>query len=120
MVQPRLARHRVDPHTRKPRSQPPCPAGDGIRIGVARSSSDQTGSNPEISQRPPTLSRVTRTLDAELVGASWPTMTVWFTNTRTTAWLAVADFEAAPGTVATAEICFCLAPGITTSWVSFV
>src|SRR5882762_4738798 len=47
-------------------------------------------------------------------------MTVWLTNTSTTAWLGLADTEATAGTVATAEICFCLAPGITTSLVSEV
>jgi len=45
---------------------------------------------------------VTRTLDAVLVGASWPTMTVWFTKSSTTAWFSVADVDAAAGTVATA------------------
>lgn len=75
----------------------------------------QIGSNCEISQRPSILSSVSRTLDAVLLGASWPTTMVWLTNSSTTACVAVADTEAAPGTVATAEICFCLAPGITTS-----
>ena len=73
-----------------------------------------------MSHRFPTLSRVTRTLDAVLVGASFPMVTVWSTNSRTTAWVGVADVDAAAGTVATAEICFCFAPGITTSWVNDV
>ena len=47
-----------------------------------------------------------------------PTTTVWLTNTRTTAWFGSADTDAAAGTVATAEICFSLAPGMTTSLVS--
>src|SRR5215475_2538212 len=75
---------------------------------------NHTGSNCEISQRPSILSRVTRTLDAVLVGALWPTVTVWSTNRRTTACVGVADDDAAAGTVATAATCFCFAPGITT------
>ncbi|CNV50814.1 Uncharacterised protein [Mycobacterium tuberculosis] len=66
------------------------------------------------------LSRVTRTLEAAVVGASLPTVMVWFTNSRTTARSAEVDTDAAAATVATAEICFCCAPGITTSWVSCV
>lgn len=77
-------------------------------------------SNCEISQRPLMLSRVTRTLEAAVVGASLPTVMVWFTNSRTTARSAEVDTDAAAATVATAEICFCCAPGITTSWVSCV
>jgi hypothetical protein len=41
-------------------------------------------------------------------GASVPTITVWLTNTRATAWFGLADTEATAGTEATAEICFCL------------
>src|SRR4029077_13763191 len=92
----------------------------GQRDGSALHHRNQTGSNWEISQRPSTLSKLTLTLDAVLVGALGPTMTVWFTNTRTTACVGVADVDAAAGTVATAEICFCFAPGITRSWVNFV
>ncbi|CKN51894.1 Uncharacterised protein [Mycobacterium tuberculosis] len=55
-----------------------------------------------------------------MVGASLPTVMVWFTNSRTTARSAEVDTDAAAATVATAEICFCCAPGITTSWVSCV
>src|SRR5262245_36598977 len=65
-----------------------------------------TGSNFEINHRPSIVSRVTRTLDAVSVGGSWPTITVWLTNSSTTAWFASADTEATAGTVATAEICF--------------
>ena len=53
--------------------------------GLKIESSAYTGSNFEISQRSPTLSSVTCTLDAVSVGVSWPTTTVWLTNTRTTA-----------------------------------
>ena len=39
----------------------------------------QIGSNAEISQRPPTLSRVTLTLEAVSVGAPLPIVTFWLT-----------------------------------------
>lgn len=80
----------------------------------------QTGSNAEISQRLPTLSMVTRTVDAVSVGASLPTDTVWSTYTSATAWFGFADTEAAAGTVATAEMWSFFAPGITTSWTNCV
>ena len=35
-------------------------------------------------------------------------MTVWFTNSMTTAWLSVTDVDVAAGTVAAADICFLL------------
>src|SRR6516162_7074852 len=57
-----------------------------------------TGSNPEISQRPSTLSSVTRTLDAVSVGGLLSTVAVWLTKSRVTAWSGVADTEAAAGT----------------------
>ena len=44
------------------------------------------------------------TVDAVSVGASLPTVTVWSTYTRATAWFGVADTEAAAGTVAIAEM----------------
>jgi hypothetical protein len=59
-------------------------------------------------------------LEAVLLGASLPTTIVWFTKTKTTAWFSVADIDAAAGTAATADICFCLEPGFTTSLVSDV
>src|SRR5215210_4265110 len=80
----------------------------------SRMTAHYTGSNCEISQRSPALSSVMRTLDAVSVGVPSRTVTVWLTNSSTTAWPGLADTDAAAGTVATAEICFSLAPGITT------
>lgn len=54
------------------------------------------------------------------MGASVPITMLWSMKTRTTASLAVAEIDAAAGTVAIAEMCFCLAPGTTTSVMSFV
>ena len=61
-----------------------------------------------------------RTLDAVSLGTLSPTVTVWLTNNRTTARPGLADTGAAPGTLATAEIFFSLAPGITTLLVRSV
>lgn len=44
----------------------------------------------------------------------------WLTKTKPTARFSVADIDAAALTVATAEICFCWAPGITTPLTSRV
>ena len=57
-----------------------------------------------MSQRPLTLSKVTRTADASAEGAEDPTVVVWSTNTNTTAWLMVAETDDAAGTVATAVL----------------
>jgi hypothetical protein len=57
----------------------------GATVVAAMQIDPYTGSNFAISQWSPIFSSVTRTLDAVSVGASWPTTTVWFTNTRTTA-----------------------------------
>ena len=93
----------------------------GVATSMVSGSSIRTGSNSEISQRSwTTFSIVTRTLDAVSEGGSWPTTTVWLTKTSTTACFGSADTDAAAGTDATAEICFCLAPGITTSLISEV
>jgi hypothetical protein len=47
-----------------------------------------------------------------------PTVMVWLTNTRTSAWSTLADIDAAAGKLATAEISFCFDPGH--QWVSDV
>src|SRR5262249_27067708 len=96
------------------------PRASRCRAHVSESGrrSAYTGSNPEISQRPPTLSSVTRTLDVLSVGGSLPTTAVWLTKSRVTAWLGVADTEAAAGTVAVVEMCPRFAPGITTLLIS--
>src|SRR4051795_1900895 len=96
---------------------------DGVAMSIQSGSlmsARYTGSNFEISQRSPTLSSVMRTLEAVSVGTPLPTVTVWLTNNRTTASPGSADTDAAAGTLATAEICFSLAPGITTLFVRSV
>src|SRR6476469_5999362 len=96
---------------------------DGVAMSIQSGSlmsACYTGSNFEISQRSPTLFSVMRTLDAVSVGTPLPTVTVWLTNNRTTALPGSADTDAAAGTLATAEICFSLAPGITTLFVRSV
>ena len=60
------------------------------------------------------------TLEAMSLGGSLPTNVVWLTNASTTAWSAVAEIDAATGTVADTEMFFSFAPGITTSLISFV
>src|SRR5208283_2766644 len=107
----------------------PLVVGMRSRCGQRRRSPDEdgdgqpatyTGSKRETSHRPLTLSSVTRTTGWVSVGAPSPMVTVWLTNNNTTAWFAVAETDAAALTLATAEMCFSFAPGITTSRVSVV
>src|SRR5579875_314294 len=100
------------------------PRGRARQSSAVQSSPDplhaggSMGSHPEIIHRAPTLSRVTRTLDAASAGGEPPTWTVWSTNTSTTAWLSDADTDAAAGTRAVADTCRSFALGISTSRVT--
>src|SRR6185437_6357027 len=71
------------------------------RQSVHARTSHPIGVKSEISQRRPTLSRVTRTSEAVLVGGSGSCRNVRLTQTITTAWSMVACTSAAAGTVTT-------------------